>query len=48
MKVFAIRLHHYREWTETLGYDREWKIQKTQAKLSFLLIFFLLEYGLSR
>jgi GTP cyclohydrolase IIa len=37
VKVFAIRLHHYREWTETLGYDREWKIQKTQAKLSFFV-----------
>ncbi|BBG24187.1 GTP cyclohydrolase III [Sulfuracidifex tepidarius] len=37
MKVFAVELHHYREWTETLGYDREWKIQLAQSKLSFFV-----------
>ncbi|ACP35828.1 GTP cyclohydrolase IIa [Sulfolobus islandicus L.S.2.15] len=32
MKVLAIKLVDYREWTERLGYDREWLIQKIQNK----------------
>ncbi|AWR97182.1 GTP cyclohydrolase IIa [Acidianus sulfidivorans JP7] len=34
MKIFLIELRNYREWTESLGYDREWKIQETQHELS--------------
>ena len=30
MKIAEINLVGYREWTESLGYDREWKIQKFQ------------------
>jgi len=37
VKIFAVELYHYREWTETLGYDREWKIQMAQSKLSFFV-----------
>ncbi|AAK40728.1 GTP cyclohydrolase IIa [Saccharolobus solfataricus] len=32
MKILAIKLLDYREWTERLGYDREWLIQKIQNK----------------
>lgn len=30
MKLSVIKLKGYREWTESLGYDREWKIQSFQ------------------
>ena len=30
MKIAEINLIGYREWTESLGFDREWKIQKFQ------------------
>ncbi|MEM1600001.1 MAG: GTP cyclohydrolase IIa [Sulfolobaceae archaeon] len=30
MKVLAIQLLDYKDWTESLGTDREWIIQKTQ------------------
>ncbi|BFH73443.1 GTP cyclohydrolase IIa [Sulfurisphaera javensis] len=30
MKIAEINLEGYKEWTESLGYDREWKIQSFQ------------------
>ena len=33
VRVAVIELVGYREWTESLGYDREWIIQRTQAEL---------------
>ncbi|BFI75233.1 GTP cyclohydrolase IIa [Sulfurisphaera ohwakuensis] len=30
MKIMQINLVDYKEWTESLGYDREWKIQNFQ------------------
>lgn len=38
MKVFLLELHNYREWTELLGEDREWKIQGVQHFLSYKLM----------
>ena len=32
-KITLIELRGYREWTELLGSDREWRIQGTQARL---------------
>ncbi len=32
-KITLIELRSYREWTEILGSDREWRIQGTQARL---------------
>ena len=32
-RLGVIELVGYREWTETLGHDREWRIQHTQARL---------------
>jgi len=37
MKVMAVRLSNYREWTELLGNDREWRIQEAQFKLALTL-----------
>lgn len=31
-RITLIKLLRYREWTENLGYDREWIIQKKQAR----------------
>ncbi|MCE4615230.1 MAG: GTP cyclohydrolase IIa [Desulfurococcales archaeon] len=36
-RITLIELHGYREWTESLGYDREWKIQVTQSKIYYKL-----------
>ena len=36
-RITLIELHGYREWTESLGYDREWKIQITQSKIYYRL-----------
>ncbi|MEL9969391.1 MAG: GTP cyclohydrolase IIa [Metallosphaera sp.] len=33
MKTLVVELYNYREWTEILGYDREWKIQTSQFSL---------------
>ncbi|MEM0173994.1 MAG: GTP cyclohydrolase IIa [Sulfolobaceae archaeon] len=33
MKILGVSLIGYREWTESLGYDREWKIQIVQSSL---------------
>ncbi len=33
VRIAVIELIKYREWTETLGSDREWLIQKTQADI---------------
>jgi GTP cyclohydrolase IIa len=38
MKVLAFALEGYREWTESLGYDREWKIQIVQNNLARTLM----------
>ncbi len=32
-RITLIKLLEYREWTETLGYDREWKIQELQSNI---------------
>ncbi|ARM75823.1 GTP cyclohydrolase IIa [Acidianus manzaensis] len=37
MKIFLIEQENYREWTESLGHDREWKIQEIQHQISNLL-----------
>ncbi len=29
----VVKLSNYRSWTESLGYDREWKIQLTQSRI---------------
>ncbi|EZQ03101.1 MULTISPECIES: GTP cyclohydrolase IIa [Acidianus] len=34
MKILVIEFINYREWTETLGTDREWIIQTTQHRLA--------------
>ncbi|MGC9105048.1 MAG: GTP cyclohydrolase IIa [Thermoprotei archaeon] len=34
MKILELRLRGYREWTESLGSDREWKIQSVQHDLA--------------
>ncbi len=34
-RVTLIEFHGYREWTESLGYDREWKIQLVQSRLYY-------------
>ncbi len=36
-RITLVELHGYREWTESLGYDREWVIQEKQARLYSLL-----------
>ncbi|MCE4625912.1 MAG: GTP cyclohydrolase IIa [Desulfurococcales archaeon] len=33
MRLALIELMGYREWTESLGYDREWLIQEAQASI---------------
>ncbi|AFZ70115.1 hypothetical protein Calag_0338 [Caldisphaera lagunensis DSM 15908] len=33
IRISIIEQIGYREWTETIGTDREWKIQETQAKI---------------
>ncbi len=33
VRLGVVELVGYREWTETLGHDREWRIQETQARL---------------
>ncbi|MGC8573417.1 MAG: hypothetical protein C0171_05545 [Caldisphaera sp.] len=33
IRISVIEQIGYREWTETIGTDREWKIQETQAKI---------------
>ncbi|BCS92028.1 GTP cyclohydrolase IIa [Metallosphaera javensis (ex Sakai et al. 2022)] len=38
MKVLIVELFNYREWTELLGNDREWKIQVNQHLLSSKMI----------
>ena len=38
MKVLLLELYNYREWTELLGEDREWKIQEVQHFLSYRLV----------
>lgn len=37
MNIMAIKLDGYREWTESLGNDREWKIQLTQDKFAYAM-----------
>jgi len=37
MMLMAIELVSYREWTEMLGEDREWKIQSTQFNIARVL-----------
>ncbi len=34
MKVLAVELYGYKEWTESLGYDREWVIQGVQHEIA--------------
>jgi GTP cyclohydrolase IIa len=36
-RLTLIKLVDYREWTESLGHDREWRIQLTQSKIYNLL-----------
>ncbi|MCD6301718.1 MAG: GTP cyclohydrolase IIa [Staphylothermus sp.] len=36
-RITLIKLLRYREWTEELGYDREWIIQSKQAKIYDLI-----------
>ena len=36
-RITLIELRGYREWTESLGYDREWKIQITQSRIYYKL-----------
>ncbi|HDJ83631.1 MAG TPA: GTP cyclohydrolase IIa, partial [Desulfurococcaceae archaeon] len=31
MKIGVLKLEGYREWTESIGFDREWIIQTIQA-----------------
>ncbi|MDT7860787.1 MAG: GTP cyclohydrolase IIa [Saccharolobus sp.] len=45
MKVLAINLLNYREWTEKLGQDREWLIQKTQNEFMMKIHKICAEYG---
>ncbi len=33
MKIFLMEFIGYKEWTESLGYDREWKIQNIQSNV---------------
>jgi GTP cyclohydrolase IIa len=34
VKVLAVELYKYKEWTESLGYDREWIIQGIQHEVA--------------
>ena len=36
-RLTVVELHGYREWTESLGHDREWIIQETQSRLYSIL-----------
>ncbi|MCE4606423.1 MAG: GTP cyclohydrolase IIa [Desulfurococcales archaeon] len=36
-RITLIELRGYREWTESLGYDREWRIQVTQSRVYYEL-----------
>ena len=38
MQVTIVKLVNYREWTETLGYDREHIIQEVQGKLHEVVV----------
>jgi GTP cyclohydrolase IIa len=37
VKVLSLELVGYREWTESLGHDREWRIQSFQHRLAHVL-----------
>lgn len=45
MKVFLLEFDGYREWTESLGYDREWKIQDIQHEIVKLANLIASDYG---
>ena len=37
VRLALIKLRGYREWTESLGFDREWRIQATQSRIFSIL-----------
>lgn len=45
MKIFLVELKGYKEWTESLGYDREWKIQDFQHEITKLVNRVIANYG---
>ncbi|WP_338600978.1 GTP cyclohydrolase IIa [Sulfolobus tengchongensis] len=45
MKILAVKLLGYKEWTESLGYDREWLIQKVQNEFMMRIHEIAAEYN---
>lgn len=45
MKIFLLEFKGYKEWTESLGYDREWKIQDFQHEIVRIANLIATNYG---
>jgi GTP cyclohydrolase IIa len=45
VKILAIELYKYKDWTESLGIDREWLIQNEQHKLAYEINILSAELG---